>query len=398
MKQCSTILSTYASDVSGVCSALYELGGLIVMDDASGCNSTYNTHDEPRWYSQPSMVYVSALTELQAVMGHDNILEKEILQSINELHPNFVAIAGTPIPMMMGTDFKGLAKSIESKCSIPVFGFNTNGMSSYSDGISKAFLALAEKLLPKDKTLSRSTESGGKININLLGVTPLDFSVTGNLEAMQNFFLRNDCSIISTLAMGNTIEQIKNAVNADVNIVVTESGLKTAMYFEKEYGIPYVQGIPCGTKASECLLNSISEAFRTKSSQKPFWKESTSHINSSTDSNSTDNLNTNKIYVIHEPFWAQSIAFSLSEKYPSKRIIPLNPNDYSEEELFSLLKDAETLIADPIYRFAVDSKTHFISLPHEAYSGRLYRNEINVIMEYKLEEYIESKKLSGGQL
>ena len=41
MKQASSILSTYASDVSGVCSALYELGGMSIMDDASGCNSTY---------------------------------------------------------------------------------------------------------------------------------------------------------------------------------------------------------------------------------------------------------------------------------------------------------------------------------------------------------------------
>ena len=39
------------------------------MHDASGCNSTYTTHDEPRWYSMDSMVYISALSELEAVMG-----------------------------------------------------------------------------------------------------------------------------------------------------------------------------------------------------------------------------------------------------------------------------------------------------------------------------------------
>jgi hypothetical protein len=50
MKQVSVTLSTYTADVSGVCSALYELGGMVVIHDPSGCNSTYNTHDEPRWY------------------------------------------------------------------------------------------------------------------------------------------------------------------------------------------------------------------------------------------------------------------------------------------------------------------------------------------------------------
>ena len=50
MKQTARIISTYSADVMGVCSALFELGGMTVMHDASGCNSTYTTHDEPRWF------------------------------------------------------------------------------------------------------------------------------------------------------------------------------------------------------------------------------------------------------------------------------------------------------------------------------------------------------------
>ena len=68
MKRTNRILPVYAADISGVCSALYELGGMTVMHDASGCNSTYTTHDEPRWYSMDSMVYISALSELEAVI------------------------------------------------------------------------------------------------------------------------------------------------------------------------------------------------------------------------------------------------------------------------------------------------------------------------------------------
>ena len=66
MKNVSRIIPCYAADTSGVCSALYEFGGMTVVHDASGCNSTYSTHDEPRWYDQRSMIYISALTELDA--------------------------------------------------------------------------------------------------------------------------------------------------------------------------------------------------------------------------------------------------------------------------------------------------------------------------------------------
>ena len=45
MKQTASFISTYSADVFGVASALYELGGMTIMHDASGCNSTYNTHD-----------------------------------------------------------------------------------------------------------------------------------------------------------------------------------------------------------------------------------------------------------------------------------------------------------------------------------------------------------------
>ena len=71
MRQSYRIIPVYTADVSGVCSALYELGGMTVMHDPSGCNSTYNTHDEIRWYDQDSLIYISGLTETDAIMGND---------------------------------------------------------------------------------------------------------------------------------------------------------------------------------------------------------------------------------------------------------------------------------------------------------------------------------------
>ena len=84
MRQSSRIISTYAADVSGVCSALFEYGGMTVMHDASGCNSTYNTHDEPRWYDMDSMVFISALTETEAILGDDEKLLSDIVDAASE--------------------------------------------------------------------------------------------------------------------------------------------------------------------------------------------------------------------------------------------------------------------------------------------------------------------------
>ena len=87
MKQTAAIISTYAADISGICSAMYELGGMTVMHDASGCNSTYNTHDEPRWYDMDSLVFISGLSEMDAMMGDDDKLIHDIVTAAEELQP-----------------------------------------------------------------------------------------------------------------------------------------------------------------------------------------------------------------------------------------------------------------------------------------------------------------------
>ena len=86
MRQSYRIIPIYTSDVSGVCSALYELGGMVVMHDPSGCNSTYNTHDEIRWYDQDSLIFISGLTEIDAVME----MTKNFYQISKKQHVNFI--------------------------------------------------------------------------------------------------------------------------------------------------------------------------------------------------------------------------------------------------------------------------------------------------------------------
>ena len=138
MRQSYRIIPVYTADVSGVCSALYELGGMTVMHDPSGCNSTYNTHDEIRWYDQDSLIYISGLTETDAIMGNDRKFIDDIVDAASELQPAFIALAGSPIPYMNGTDFPAIARVIENKTGIPTFSVPTNGMHDYVYGAGMA--------------------------------------------------------------------------------------------------------------------------------------------------------------------------------------------------------------------------------------------------------------------
>ena len=207
MKRSYKIIPIYTADVSGVCSALYELGGMTVMHDPSGCNSTYNTHDEIRWYDQDSMIYISGLTEIDAVMGNDEKLIRDIEIAAEELKPKFIALAGSPIPYMNGTDFEAIAKILQQDLGLPAFSVPTNGMHDYVYGVGRALAEIAKRIEGKREVTPKS--------VNLLGVTPLDFGPQEHVDALIQNVEQAGWKVLSTWAMGDTLENLARAPEAE---------------------------------------------------------------------------------------------------------------------------------------------------------------------------------------
>lgn len=393
MKQIASRISIYSADAFGVCSALYELGGLCVMHDASGCNSTYNTHDEPRWYDFDSMVYISGLSEMEAIMGDDQKFIDDIVYTAKELSPNFIAMAGTPIPTMIGTDFKAIANIIEKETNIPTFGFDTTGMHSYVSGAYKAFEALAKRFLKRNDKESRveKKESIDKesreakntiIKVNILGATPLDFSINKSVEAMVDLLKENNFEVISTWAMGSSLEYIKNAGDADVNLVVSYSGMGAAKYMYENLNIPYVIGTPFGKEFANKVIEDLKEVKSTKENK-------ISYSNRKIDKDA-------EITIVGESIMSESLAYAISkEKNKTVNVISSLETDEKlllegdkiamfEDDIETCLKNSKTIIADPLFRPICPLDSNFISLPHEAFSGRIYRDEIPNIINKSL--------------
>ena len=370
MKQIASRISIYSADTFGVCSALYELGGLCVMHDASGCNSTYNTHDEPRWYDFDSMVYISGISEMEAIMGDDQKFIDDIIYTAKELNPKFIALAGTPIPTMIGTDFKAIANIVENETKIPTFGFNTTGMNSYVSGAYKAFEALSKRFLKRNDKESRAEKS----RVNILGATPLDFSINNSIKSTVDLLKENDFDVISTWAMGSTLEDIKNAGNADVNLVISYSGMGAAKYMYEKFNIPYIVGTPFGKEFAKKIVADLKEAIITKENK-------ISYINRKIDKNP-------QITIVGESIMSESLAYAIStEKNKTVNVISTLETDKNlllegdklktyEDDIEEALKNSKTIIADPLYRPICPLDSNFISLPHEGFSGRIYRDEI----------------------
>ena len=398
MRQSYKIIPVYTADVSGVCSALYELGGMVVMHDPSGCNSTYNTHDEIRWYDKDSLIYISGLSEIDAVMGNDAKFINDIEEAARELKPEFIALAGSPIPFMNGTDFPAIAQVIQTETGIPSFAIPTNGMHDYTYGAGLALAEIAERFVREFETVgteeksfftdgdsaSAETERIHFHTLNILGATPLDFGPQQNVDAMKQRLKEYGWEVLSTWAMGGSLEDLSRAGEAEVNLVVSSVGLPTAKVLEEKIGTPYIIGTPVDGFIEE-LIQALNEKIQNQNRQLPEeqadTKQKALYLQKRLQAPA-------EITIIGEAVTMGSLAASIEKKYHRavRVICPLETHEgllgendctaRGEEEMEELLKGAGIILADPLYRPICPRNARFYELPHIAFSGRIFLKDI----------------------
>ncbi len=385
MRRSYCVLPVYTGDVSGVCSALYELGGLTVMHDPSGCNSTYNTHDELRWYDEDSLIYISGLTERDAMLGNDQKFVDDVVETAEDAHPNFVVLAGSSIPYMIGTDFPALAKNIEKALDVPVFAVPTNSMHDYVSGAGMALEAVAERLVipaVKKKKASGTGSSGSRDGkVNLLGVTPLDFGPFSRVEELCENLKSRGWEVSTVWAMGQTLTDLYRCDEAAVNLVVSSTGLRAARLLWKELGIPYVVGTPLGSFTRTVCEDLEAVTERGTDAEREPRDMPVAYFRDRPDTPA-------EVTVIGEPVTAGSVAaLTGRETGKAARVLCpleewkglLSPGDLAvrgEEELEQALTGTKVLVADPLYRPVCPKECCFVELPHIAFSGRIYGEKL----------------------
>lgn len=441
--QTHVFTSTYTADVSGVCSALYELGGMTVIHDPSGCNSTYSTHDEPRWFDTDSLMFVSGLDEMTAVLGDDNVLIDDVDHAVRNLKPRFVTLCSGSIPHIIAFDCKGVAHLLEKRTGVPMLPVATTGNRSYVAGVGAALTEWVKRFADPTESPYRAAntlegaagpEARGSeaFSVNLLGMTPLDFSVNGNVDAMRRVFEDAGIPVNCCAAMGESFDSLRHIFRASVNVVVSSCGRRLARYMEKTAGIPYVEGTPIGAYGAARLPELAKEAYEKKrasleedshgaldgtsgSAELPssrgasgslrmllakkkgdsegiyLWKGNPAH--------DRWDVPDGQILIIGEEVFAQSLAAAINQLAPDCRhglqafaVWPDVDHGFPEDVLAELIRKSRYIIGDPLYRtIPHDSKQNiFVDFPHEAYSGRIFRDQIPVFIgkDYNVAELL----------
>ena len=385
------------------------------MHDPSGCNSTYNTHDEIRWYDKDSLIFISGLTERDAVMGNDEKFYRDVLETARKYSPSFVAVTNSPVPYLMSTDFTAITKRLERELEIPVFYVPANGMHDYTAGAGGAFERVARRLV-------RDTNVKIPDSVNILGMTPLDFAAKGSAFSIKKIFEDAGFKVISVWAMDDSLENIKKAGEASVNIVVSSAGLRAAKVLLRRFGTPYTAGVPvsgfsevlmeCARKASESGTNIIAYEECFKNSYEPFkdtYNASAGRQGKANDACGNlippsginavfpkDDECKDPVTLIGDPVIMGSLAAALRIKrgLDTRLICPCEGYQgllpkygkaaAGEEEIEKELLKASVVIGDPFYRLLTGKDTKFYDLPTLSLSGRSHLKEAKDITKLNI--------------
>ena len=358
-------LTPFAPDQSGAVSVLYEMGGIIVICDAGGCAGNICGFDEPRWFGEKSAVFSAGLRDMDAILGRDEKLVEKLKKAADQVPASFAAIIGTPVPAVIGTDFRALERMSEKATGLTILSIDTDGMHWYDRGAEKAFEALFKTFCrdrnedPEQYKDSKQNDHqiqndpsalyAGTPKIGVLGATPLDLNDTKAADLLHRKILEETGKTAVCYGMGAALEDVRRAAGVSENLVVSPAGLSTAVWMEKKFGIPYRADLP------------LAEEYLPE-----------------------EDLSGKKILVVHQQVMADSLRrrleakgaahvdcatwFMLKKELGRKEDIRLK----EEEDFTDLVREGgyDLILADQALRPLVpDYQGAWIHVPHFAVSG-----------------------------
>ena len=231
MKGLRKYLSPFAPDQSGAAAVLCEFHGLIIILDAGGCAGNICGFDEPRWFESRSAIFSAGLRDMDAILGRDDRLVEKIGKACEKLSVDFIAVIGTPVPAVIGTDYRALSRMIEKKTGIPALTIDTDGTKLYDDGEKKTWKELFKKF-----AVEKEVEPGC---VGIIGATPLEFGGVYEEDFLKKYFVEKGFSKVVCYGMGDGLDAVREAAAAEKNIVVSPAGIAAAKYLKQKFGTPY---------------------------------------------------------------------------------------------------------------------------------------------------------------
>ncbi|MDC7124571.1 MAG: nitrogenase iron-molybdenum cofactor biosynthesis protein NifE [Spirochaetales bacterium] len=196
------------------------------------------------------------LREEDVIFGGEKKLYRSLKRLIPKYNPNAVFVYSTCIVGIIGDDVEAVCSKVAAEEGISVIPVHSEGFKgTKKDGYRAACKALM-RLIKTGSTIPRN--KGSKPVINILG----EFNLAGESWIIKKYYKKMGIEVGAILTGDGRVEQIRQAANAELNIVQCSGSLKyLAKDMKEEWGIPFKQVSFFGIEDTASALYTVAESF-----------------------------------------------------------------------------------------------------------------------------------------
>jgi nitrogenase molybdenum-iron protein beta chain len=244
-------------------------GGIPILHSPSGCAGNFawtqngGSGLQVGGYCGTLAIPSSSIQERDVVFGGDSRLREQIESTIKVMDGSIYAVLTSCVTEVIGDDIKSIVADYREQ-GVPIIGAETAGFKGNSyRGYDLVLQSLFRNFLEQGVAKKKK-------RVNLWGIVPsYDPFWRGNLEEVRRLLEALGLEVNSFFLDNDTIEGIRQAGTASLNIVISHSyGLEAAGVFEAVHGTPFVSlPLPVGASATESFLRAIGEKAGVRSNQ-----------------------------------------------------------------------------------------------------------------------------------
>jgi len=196
----------------------------------------------------------SNVIERDIVFGGEERLREQIQTTLEIMDGDIYVVLSGCMVEMIGDDLDAVVSEFAEE-EKPVLAVHTPSFRGNSYlGYDLVLSGFVKKYITKQKNKKA-------LKVNVLGLVPsLDVFWEGNLKEIKRLLNRLGLEVNTFFGEDETLEDIKNAGDASLNIVLSDVfGVQTAALFEELHEIPYITtDLPIGAHATENFLKKVA--------------------------------------------------------------------------------------------------------------------------------------------
>ncbi|ATW28021.1 nitrogenase component 1 [Candidatus Formimonas warabiya] len=213
-------------------------------------------------YCSGQLLSSSNVYEKDIVFGGEDRLREQVENTLKIMDGDLYFIITGCMVEMIGDDVRSIAREYQDHekkiLTAETGGFHGNSFQGYEIVLKTLFRDFVEEKLVKEAHL-----------VNLWGIVPVqDVFWRGNLAVLKNLMQKLGYQVNTFFGEGETLDNLKNAASAALNIVVSHTfGLEAADVFQEVHGVPYITvPFPIGDHGTEIFLQTVGKALEVENS------------------------------------------------------------------------------------------------------------------------------------